>query len=400
VYSCVPKERSLFKPYNVAKVLEMRRKLLIVANVDWFFVSHRLPIGLAALKDGYDVHLAMSFSAHFQSLADQGFKVHEIPFSRSGSSILQEFKTLRLLYTLIRQVNPDIIHAVTIKPSLYAGFLSKILRIKNIVLAVSGLGLVFVDKGWRATIRKWFIKNLYKLAIDKTCTKLIFQNRSDLEVIRNIVNIRDENFFLITGSGVDLSEYRYTPQLEGEKFIITLASRLLKEKGIYDFIRAIEIIKASERSKLIEFKLVGEPDLENPNSILPFELENWKKAGLVDYLGFRSDISTIFSQSNVIVLPSYYGEGLPKVLIEAAACGRAVITTDTPGCRDAILAGQTGVLVPPNSPSDLCNEILKLEENRHLSERMGLAGRALAERTFSIDYVISDHLKIYKSFLA
>jgi glycosyltransferase involved in cell wall biosynthesis len=300
---------------------------------------------------------------------------------------------------LLRRLHPDVIHTVTIKPSLYVGILARALGIKELVIAVSGLGLVFVSKGPFALLQKWAVELLYKAVISPKHTQLIFQNETDLVTLQNIVKLDLNNIHLIKGSGVDLKEYKYTDEPIEEKLIVSLAARLLKEKGIYEFIRAAEMISESEFSDLISFKLIGAPDLENPNSVLPEEWEEWQQSEIVECLGFRKDVSRIFSESNVVVLPSYYGEGLPKVLIEAAACGRAIITTDSPGCRDAILEGETGILIPARDPIALRDAILKLATNRHLVTKMGIAGREYAEKTFSVESVVSLHLEIYKSTL-
>lgn len=375
----------------------MNRKLLMVVNVDWFLISHRLPIALAALEAGYDVHLAFRFTGKQDSLKDLGFVVHEIPFSRSGMSILKEVKTCLSILSLLRRLRPDVIHAVTIKPSLYVGIMARILGIKKLIIAVSGLGHVFVSKGFFAFIRKWIIEFLYKIAVNSKHTRLIFQNKNDLETIQNITKPISKNVYLIKGSGVDLSEYKYTNEPAEEKLVVSLAARLLKPKGIYEFVRAAEIISKSEFADLILFRLIGIPDTENPESILPEEIESWKQSGIVECLGFRDDMSKVFSETNIVVLPSYYGEGLPKVLIEAASCGRAIITTNCPGCRDAILDEITGILIPPKDSLALSNAILKLAKNRTLITQMGKAGRRYAEKTFSVNNVVSVHLDIYKS---
>lgn len=384
---------------SIRSVIEMKRKLLMVVNVDWFLISHRLPIAIAALEEGYDVHLACRFTGQQDYLESLGFIIHELPFSRAGMSMINEVKTCFSILVLLRRLRPDVIHAITIKPSLYVGIIARALGMKELIIAVSGLGLVFVSKGCFALLRKWIVKLLYKLAVNPKHTRLIFQNKTDLATIQNIVNPNPKNVYLIKGSGVDLAEYKYTNEPLEEKLVVSLASRLLKAKGIYEFIRAAEILGKSEFADLISFRLIGVPDIENPDSILQEEIEVWRQSGIVDYLGFRKDMSKVFSETNIVVLPSYYGEGLPKVLIEAAACGRAIITTDCPGCRDAILDGITGVLVPAKDSLALSNAILRLAKNRALVTQMGRAGRKYAEKTFSVNSVVSDHLDIYMNLM-
>lgn len=377
----------------------MKRKLLMVVNVDWFLISHRLPIALAALREGYDVHLACRFTGRQDYLEGLGFKIHEVPFSRAGVSMINEINTCFSIFKLLRRLRPDVIHTITIKPSLYVGMIARALGMKGLIIAVSGLGLVFVSGGVGALLRKWIVVSLYKTAVNPKHTRLIFQNETDLGTIQNIVKPHPKNVHLIRGSGVDLTEYKYTNEPVESRLVVSLASRLLKTKGIYEFIRAAEIVGKSEFADRISFRLIGVPDVENPDSILPEEIEVWRRSGIVDCLGFRQDMTKVFSETNVVVLPSYYGEGLPKVLIEAAACGRAIITSDCPGCRDAVLDGVTGVLIPPKDPLALSNAILGLARNRGLVTQMGRAARKYAEKTFSIDSVVSDHLDIYENVL-
>lgn len=377
----------------------MKRRLLLVVNVDWFFVSHRLPVALAAIRKGYEVHVATAITDLEEELNDLGLIVHHVPFVRSHVGFLHEVKTFWHLFRLIKTLRPDVIHAVTSKPNLYAGMAAKILGISNVVLAVSGLGLVFVAAGWRARVRRSLVLMMYRIAINPQQTRFVFQNESDKYILDSALPLHEINLSLIRGSGVDLDEYSYTEQSGDGKFVVCMASRLLREKGVYDFIAAAYMIAESESGAQIQFQLVGDVDTENPSSVSKKELRKWSADGVVDCLGFRSDIPRIFSEANLVVLPSYYGEGLPKVLIEAAACGRAIITADCPGCRDAVIPGKTGLIVPPRNASALATAILQLFNDRDLVSNMGREGRRYAEETFSIHAVVSEHLTIYDAMM-
>jgi glycosyltransferase involved in cell wall biosynthesis len=378
------------------KVRGLLNKLLMLINVDWFFVSHRLPIAIAAKNAGYDVHIACNFTEHYDYLASLGFTLHIVPFDRSGKGVGHEINTIRCIRRVFKQVKPDLVHAVTIKPVLYGGIVARILGIKNMVYAVSGLGLVFVAEGFTAKLRKLIVTGLYRFALDIKNFKVIFQNPVDKDVLKKAVGLKEESCVLIKGSGADLTTYRVVPE-PSDIPIVVMAARLLKEKGIYQFVDAARILKA--KGIEVKFQLVGEPDPGNPNTVTASELERWSKEGVVEMLGFRDDIPKIFAESNIVVLPSFYGEGLPKVLIEAAACGRAIVTTDNPGCAEAVVDGVNGFIIPIRNTPALADAIEKLVDNSELRKCMGAAGRELAEKEFNVDAVVAKHLTIYKELI-
>jgi len=371
-------------------------KILYLVNVDWFFISHRLPIAIAAKEAGYDVHIACNFTDHFDFLGSFGFTLHPVPFNRSSGGVLQEVKTLKRIWQIFKHVSPDIVHAVTIKPVLYGGSVARVLGIKNMVYAVSGLGLVFVAEGFLAKIRRLFVKRLYKFALGVKNFGVIFQNPIDKSVLKKAVGLKEEHCLMIKGSGADLTTYKVIPEPSGIP-VVVMAARLLKEKGVYQFVEAARLLKA--RDVEAKFQLIGEPDPGNPNTVKAKELEQWRKEGIVEVLGFRADIPDVFAASNIVVLPSFYGEGLPKVLIEAAACGRAIVTTDNPGCAEAVIHGVNGFIVPAKNSALLADAIEQLVGNAKLRQSMGKAGRELAENEFDVLAVVAKHLDIYQELL-
>ena len=373
-------------------MLEEKKKLLILVNVDWFLISHRLPLVLAAQKDGYEVHIACSFTNDYNKLASLGFHLHELPISRAGLSVFSEIKIFIKILLLIKNIRPNQMHFISIKPIIYGGIASRLLGLKEFISSISGLGYVFTAKTKISILLKPIILFLYRLSLKNSDSLVIFQNSFDRDyfVKQKIVSL--ENSLLIPGSGVDLEKFVYTPEPQGE-IIIMMVSRLLIDKGIYDFIEAASILK--KESSSIKMVLVGGVD-ENPQSIKQYELDNWISEGLIDYWGFRDDIAEVMSKANVIVLPSYR-DGLPKCLIEAAACSRATITTDVPGCRDAILPKKTGLLINVKDPQSLVRAIKTLESNQDLRISMGREGRKLAENSFDINEVIRIHLNVYNN---
>ncbi|WP_351123780.1 glycosyltransferase family 4 protein [Shewanella sp. T24-MNA-CIBAN-0130] len=367
-------------------------KLLFIVNVDWFFISHRLPIALAAIKQGYEVHLACGITNRKAELETLGLVVHSLSISRSGTSLLKELKVIKEMNTIVEKVAPDAVHLVTIKGVVYGGLVTRFKKIKVRIASISGLGFVFIDKGFKALILRFLITKLYRIALNSSNTKVIFQNENDKAIfIKNNI-IKPEQSLIIRGSGVDLEKYKYLPEPSGEKVIMFLA-RLLKDKGLVEFCEAAITLKKSGFKG--RFVLVGDIDLYNPNSLNQQELNNYVNSGYIEHWGFSTNVAEIIAHSHVMVLPSYR-EGLPKSLIEAAACGRAVITTDVPGCRDAITPNLTGILIPVKSSEAIIYAIQTLCDNDDTRIIMGKKGRALAESCFDIADVIETHLKLYK----
>lgn len=374
------------------------KKILFVVNVDWFFVSHRLPIAVEAIKKGYEVHLACSFTDKKSQLIELGIYVHEVGFSRSGNGLINEFRTLIKLGNIIRYIRPSIVHAITIKPVIYTGLVIRSLRKKPaFIAAISGLGYVFSAHTLRAKITKFLVSKLYRFALSHRIKTIIFQNESDESILTEIAQLKKVDKVLIRGSGADLNKYSFNEEPKCSTVRIVMACRLLKEKGVYEFVEAAKLL--SKKGLDIEFILVGSSDPENPNSVLKSEVEHWHNSGVVNALGHREDLHQIFADSHIVTLPSYYGEGVPKVLIEAAACGRAIVTTDNPGCRDAVIPSETGLLIPIKNAEALAGAIQQLAENKAVRIKMGAKARLFAEQEFDVQSVVKKHIDIYQELL-
>ena len=373
----------------------VKKKLLFICNVDWFFVSHRLPIALRAFSEGYEVHLACGFTTKKSYLQTLGILTHELPFSRSGTSILDELKLLYTLNEVIKYVSPDVTHSITIKGAIYGGLASRFNHVKRKVFSISGLGYVFTDHSKKARVLRFGVKYLYRLALggSENKIKVIFQNSTDESLFIENSIVKAAQTVLIRGSGVNLAEFVQVPEPEGTK-VVMLVARLLKDKGVIEFCESAKVLSHLEN---VKFVLVGDIDEHNPNSLTAVEVEDYVNQDIVEHWGYFSHVNELIAKSNIMVLPSYR-EGLPKSLLEAAACGRAVITTDVPGCRDAI-EPQTGVLVPSKCVSALTDAIESLLNDDLKRKAMGDAGRTLAEAEFNIEDVVDKHIKIYEGKL-
>jgi glycosyltransferase involved in cell wall biosynthesis len=370
----------------------IRKKLLFVVNVDWFFISHRLPIALAAKKEGYEVHIACGITNKKTILEEHGIIVHPLAISRSGVGLINELKTLQQLYVVIKSIKPDVMHSVTIKPVLYGNMVARLLKVPVRVASISGLGYVFIADGIKARLFRLFISTLYKIALGGV-KAVIFQNTSDRDSLKELGVINREQEVFIRGSGVTLEHYPVVEEPNGVPTVM-LVARLLVDKGVEEFVEAAKMLKLTRPE--VRMVLVGDIDNENPKSITAVQLNDWVKENTIEHWGYSLKIAETMSKSNIIVLPSYR-EGLPKSLIEAAACSRAVITTDVPGCRDAIVVNVTGLLVPVKTVKPLKDAILKLIDDVELRHSYALAGRKLAEEAFDIKDVVHKHMAIYSN---
>ena len=366
-------------------------KILFLVNVDWFFVSHRLPIALAAAKKGYEVHVATTVTNKTEIIKKSGFILHEVGISRGTTGLFSTFKTLISIIKIFKKVNPNIVHLVTIKPILLGGIAARLTGIQGVLAAISGLGYVFIEQGFFAACRRFFIRALYRFSLNHQNLKIICQNSNDLQEIQQTSKLPNSSFSLIDGSGVSLRKFQFHPD-HNKIPKIMMASRMLKDKGVLEFIEAATELKNINMK--VDFILVGDPDADNPSSITMSQITAWQQKGIIEHWGHQDEMENILSQASVVVLPSYR-EGFPKVLIEAAACGRAVVTTDVPGCRDAIKNGISGLLVPAKNSSALAEAIKMLIMNPDVCREMGIEGRKMAEERFDEQKVIDQHLSLY-----
>ena len=367
------------------------KKILFIVNLDKFFVSHRLPIALAAKKAGYKIHIATKFTTEKNNLKNLGFSLHSLPIERSSLSIKSNFQTFLRIFCLYKFIRPDICHLITIKPILFGSLAAYFSGKLSLVISISGLGYIFTDEGLFSILKKNIISFLYKVAFNHKRIKIIFQNKSDKEKLIKITNFPKKNTIIIPGSGIDLKKFH--PKTNKNQNLVLFAGRLLVSKGIKDFIECSRYVKNAK------FVVCGGFDLDNPDCIEQKYIYQNQQEGLIEYWGENSNMQKIINKSSVVVLPSYYGEGLPKILIEAAACGKPIVTTDHPGCRDSIIHKKTGFIVPIKKPKLLAKYIQKILDDKQLRTNMEKEARILAEERFSIHEVVEKHLNIYSSIL-
>lgn len=374
----------------------MKPRILFFITEDWYFWSHRLPIARAVRDTGFEVLIATRVDQHKERIEKEGFKLIPIHLVRRNKNIFREiFNTLGIV-KIYRREKPDIVHHVAMKPVLYGSWAARIAGIPAVVNALAGLGFIFVAQGCKTSILRRLVIFAYRSAFSAKNTIGIFQNPEDLKLFVDGGVVKSEKAVLIRGSGVDTSRFVHFPEPAGIP-IIVLASRMLWDKGVGEFVDAARILnKDGIKCRMI---LVGNPDPENPASIPEETLRGWHSEGIVEWWGYRDDMPEVFAESNIVVLPSYR-EGLPKVLLESASCGRAIVATDVPGCKEIVCHNENGFLIPPHDSKALADALKVLIKDPELRAKMGARGREIVEAEFSEEIVVKQTMEVYERLLS
>ena len=381
------------------------KKLFIIVNVDWFFLSHRLPVALAAQKAGWDVTIVTADTGKLKDIEKAGLKTINLPMSRSGMNIKEELGTLLFLLKLYRQEKPDVVHHVGMKTILWGTLAARFAKVKGVVNAISGLGGFFAEDN--TSIMSKIVPMVLRFSHDRKNLLCIFQNNEDKSLYVKNKIIKEEQARYIKGSGVDLKEFCYTPepvvnendnQNENHKLRVILTARMIVEKGIFILTEAAEKLRSKYEDK-VEFLLVGGID-DHPGAITKEQMEAVCDGKYIQWLGYRTDVKELLQSSHIVAFPSYYMEGLPKSLIEADAIGRPVITCNSVGCKETVINGHNGYLIPTKDVDALVEKLDILLSNAKLRQEMGRNSRAYAEANFSLDIVIERHMKIYEELVS
>lgn len=369
------------------------KKILFFVTEDWFVCSHWLPLVVGAKNAGFEVVVVTRVNKHADQILRQGARVIPLEISRRGANIFREFKTILQLVTIYRKERPDIVHHVAMKPMLYGSLASRLVRIPHTVNWVAGMGWLFVSDKYHVKILRIVVRKLLGLLLDRT--SVIVENKDDQEIISDI-GVPSKDIHLIRGAGVDTLSYSPSPEPDGVP-VVVLPARMLWDKGVGEFVEAATQLK--QRGVNARFVLVGESDPENPASVPETQLLDWKKGGVVEWWGRREDMPHVLAQSHIVCLPSYR-EGLPKALLEAASCGRPIVTVDVPGCREIVCDGDNGFLVEARNSTALADALEKLLVDKKLRQRMGLRGRELVRNEFSQEKTVAQVLALYREALS
>lgn len=371
-------------------------KVLFVITEDWFFHSHFLDRAKYIASSGGTVGIATRFSIHEEELRDLGFELFPINFSRRGLNPITEFITALKIRRIVRRFKPDIAHNIALKPVVTGTFGELLGQQGAVINALVGMGYIFTSTDTRASVVKPILSRILKFLLRSNSVHVVIENPDDLNSLVDEGFVRQSQISLIRGAGVDLNAFPFHPEVAGP-VVVTLVSRILRDKGVLEFIDAASQLRA--RVPDVVFQIVGEPDLGNPSAIPQSEIDSWESLANVKYLGRRSDIADILKGSHIVCLPSYR-EGLPKSLLEALSCGRPIITTDVPGCREVCNDGVNGLLIPARDSIALSHAIEKLALDQDLRQAMGRAGRVRAESEFSNEIVCAQTLDLYRRLMS
>lgn len=374
-----------------------QKKILFLVTEDWYFLSHRLYLAQACRGRGWDVVVATQVNNGRDAIEREGLRIASITVRRGGKNPLTELRTLLQIVRIYRRERPDIVHHVALKPVIYGSLAAMAAGRPVVINAVAGMGHAFSADSLSSKIVRRLVQGLLRFCLRGRKSWLILQNRDDARTMTEERLIRPDRLTVIPGSGVDPERFKPAPEPEGD-VVIAVVCRMIREKGIYEAVDALRDLK--ERGLRARLWLVGDPDTENPSGVSPDTLRQWDREGIAEWLGHQSDIAAIWAQAHIAALPTYYREGIPKSLIEAAACGRPIVTTDMPGCRDLVTDGANGLLVPPRDAAALADALESLIESPETRRRMGAAGRDAVERLYTEEKVVQATLDLYDRALA
>jgi len=371
------------------------RTVLYLVTEDWYFLSHRLDLARAARDAGASVVVVTRVGKDGPKIEAEGFQLHPLNIRRSSLNPLRDLITLTAIRRIYRKVKPDLVHHVSMKPMLYGSIAAKRAGVPAVVNAATGMGFLFISQGLVGRVLRPLLKSTFHGQFNRPNSKLIVQNPDDRQMFIEDVKVEPDRIAVIRGSGVDVQAFRPVPEPEGTPVAICV-SRMLRDKGIEELVDAAGLLK--KRGVPLRVRLVGPTD-DNPASISPRRLEEWANEGVVDVAGPSDDVAGEYARAHIAVLPSYR-EGLPKSLLEAAACGRPMVATDVPGCREICRTDETGLLVPARSVEPLADALEKLARDGDLRRRFGAAARRAAETEFASELITGQTIALYEEMLS
>lgn len=383
----------------IAAAAAGRPKLLFLVTEDWYFCSHRLPVARAARDAGFAVVVATRVRAHGEQIRREGFELRPIAWRRRGDGLVGAVQAISEITRLYRAERPDVLHHVALKPVLFGGIARRLAFSGSagapaVVDLVMGLGSGFSGAGFGARLRRPALAAALRFAVARGRRWTVVQNPEDRSALVRF-GIGAEEIVLIRGSGVDISHFAPLPDAQAPVVTVGLVSRMLREKGVLDAIAAIRLLRA--QGLPVRLLLAGPSDPDNRGSLTDEMLSSLAAEPGIEWLGRIEDVRAVWKRAAVAVLPSSYGEGIPKALIEAAACARPIVATDVPGCREIVRHGETGILVPANETARLAEAIAALAGDPERRRAMGRAGRALVEREFAEEIVARETLALYRA---
>lgn len=374
---------------------EQRRKILYFATEDWVFCLHRLQLARAAQAAGHEVVVVTRVRDHAAPIVDAGLRLIPLNLSRGGMRPWQELSALLRLIRIYRAERPDLAHHVAIKPVLYGALVAAITGVPAVVNTLTGLGFLFASRRLLARLLRPPVEIALRLLLNRRGSRVIFQNADDLKTLITKRIVDPDNARLIRGSGVDIDVFTPSPEPAGVP-VVLLPARLLWDKGVGEFVAAARMLKA--RGVQARFVLAGDRDPENPAVVPQATLDTWRAEGVVELWGWRNDMAEVYRGCHIVCLPSY-SEGFPKVLLEAAACARPLVSTDVEGCREAVAHGRSGWLVPVRDAPALADALAGLIGDPAQRAAFGAAARAIVAGELSLAVVNARTLAVYREVL-
>ena len=380
---------------------EVPQRVVLVSNTGWNILNFRMNLAGALIDRGYDVHAVGTADGCDRQIRDAGVTWHDWRLTRRSINPLSELDAMRSLDAVYRKLQPDLVHHFTVKPVLYGTTVARRRKVPAVVNSVTGLPYFVLSQsksGLRGAARDAALK-WYSWALSGRDVCPMFQNEDDLSVIAASNHRVRHQAVSTRGSGVDLSKFQAVAESSTapEKIVVTFVGRLIREKGIFEFVEAARRV-LSQTQRQIRFLVCGDVDSDNRSAISKETMDEWKSIKGLEFLGHVSDVKSVLENSHLVVLPSYR-EGTPRALLEAAACGLPIIATDVPGCREVVVDGLNGVLVPAKDSASLAEAIIELTGNWFLMRKFGRAGRARVQELFDERVVIDATLDVYSRML-
>ena len=373
--------------------------LLIVVTEDWYFLSHRLQMAKDAARRGLRVTIATGPGERSADIRQAGFEHLVFPLDRRSLNVWREVQTLRALTTLMRDLRPSLVHLVAAKPIMYGNIAARLAGGPPVLNAVAGLGYLYMGGGvGRRALRAAYELTFRTLVRRRSAARVLVQNPDDAQFLLERGMVKPEQLVVITGSGVDIQRFAPSPEPTGTPIVVLMHSRMLWDKGVAELVEATRQLRARGVPNFV-VRLVGDPDPHNTAAIPLEQLRDWSNEGVVEWIGRADDMPAELRRCHIACLPSYR-EGAPLSLLEAAASGRPIVTTDVPGCREVVHHERNGLLVPVRDARSLADALERLIVDGDLRRRLGACGCERAEREFSSDVVNDKIISTYFQMMA
>lgn len=372
--------------------MDKNRRLLYIVDEDSYFCSHRLDLARQAREAGFEISVGTHVERHSRKIQGEGFTLFPIRLRRGMQSLLDDIGSLLELMHLYRRVRPDIVHHVSLKQILFGATAARLTRMPAVVNAVTGLSYMSNEDTSHRRLLRAGLKPLLRWALSHPRSVVIFQNAGDCRDLVQAGVVRMSQALIIRGVGVDTSEFSPSPQADGEPVVI-LPARMRRDKGVVEFVEAAKILKQAGIEA--RFVLVGAIDTDHPSSLTETELARWEAEGVIEWWGHQDQMAKIFAASHIVVLPSYGGEKVPKVLLEAGSCARPIIATRVRGCTEIVKDGDNGLLVSPKDSRGLAQAIATLVQDKSLRDKMGARGREIVMKEFNAHHIAEETIAAY-----